>query len=214
MNATQRKIVSGLLARRPHSHAEQLGIDVASGTPASAARWLFACIVAAGGGVRAEAAAAATAALHLERLTDPARLAKARLPSIARVLREAGCARFDAQVAASLKRTARILCETYAGDLRALRAAAERDPERERILLKRLPGIGNTGADMFCREIQAAWPELRPFFDSRALAGAEMLGLPATAAKLGVLVPGPKLHRLAAALVAEARPIRTRAKAG
>lgn len=210
----QRKTLAELLAHRPRSHAEQLGIDIASGAPAALARWLVACIVAAGGGVRAEAAAAATTALHRGKLTDPHLLAKARTASIARVLRNAGCARFDEQVAGSLKRSARILVQTYRGDLRGLREAAERNPLRERTLLKRLPGIGNTGADMFCREAQAAWPELRPFFDARTLAGAEVLGLPVDPAKLATLVPATKLHRLASALFAEVRATTSRARAG
>jgi hypothetical protein len=94
-----------------------------------------------------------------------------------------------------------MLLEKYGGDLRRLRAAAERDPGRERALLKECKGIGEVGADIFCREAQVAWDELFPFADRRALEAAERLGLEADAAKLAKRVSRKDYPRLLAALV-------------
>ena len=80
--------------------------------------------------------------------------------------------------------TAKMLLDKYQGDLRRLRAAAERDPGRERALLKECKGIGDVGADIFCREAQIAWNELFPFADRRALETAGRLGLEDDAARL------------------------------
>lgn len=51
------------------------------------------------------------------------------------------------------------------------------------------------------REVQGVWPELAPFFDTKALRGAAKVGLPTDPAELGALVPVDDLARLAAALV-------------
>jgi hypothetical protein len=66
--------------------------------------------------------------------------------------------------------------------------------------LKQFKGIGDTGADIFLREIQDHWSWVRPFFDGRTLAAAEGLGLPACADELSDLAPR-SAAKLAAALV-------------
>jgi hypothetical protein len=70
-----------------------------------------------------------------------------------------------------------------------------------RELLQEVPRIGPVGADIFCREVQGLWPELRPYFDERALATAESLDLPTTAEGLAGHVAPEDLPQLAAALV-------------
>ena len=97
--------------------------------------------------------------------------------------------------------TARMLFDKYRGDLRQLRAAAERDPGRERALLKECKGIGDVGADIFCREAQAAWDELYPFADRRALETASRLGIEDDAKRLARRVARKDYPRLLAALV-------------
>lgn len=62
---------------------------------------------------------------------------------------------------------------------------------------------------MFAREAQGVWPELAPVFDTKALAGAEKLGLPKDPGKLAELAADPasewpsELPRFAALLVRE-----------
>ncbi|MGE3287731.1 MAG: hypothetical protein AB7J32_16790 [Pseudonocardia sp.] len=96
--------------------------------------------------------------------------------------------------------------EAYRDDLRRLRDEAGRDPARIRGLLADFPRVGPVGVGIFCREVQAVWPELRPALDGRALdgralAGARAVGLPDSEADLAALVDGDDLAHLAAALV-------------
>ncbi|MGW0663964.1 endonuclease [Streptodolium elevatio] len=109
--------------------------------------------------------------------------------------------RYDEGTATRLGECADLVRDRYAGDLRRLAREADDDPARVRELLTEFPGIGPTGAAVFCREAQAVWPFLRPALDRRALAGAERVGLPSDAAKLASLVPDDELSSLAAALV-------------
>ena len=60
---------------------------------------------------------------------------------------------------------------------------------------------GDTGANVFLREAQAVWPDLRPFVDSRTARGAAEIGLPTEPAELATLVPGQDLPRLVVGLV-------------
>jgi hypothetical protein len=82
-----------------------------------------------------------------------------------------------------------------------MREAADGDADRLRELLTAVPRLGPVGADIFTREVQAVWPELRPHLDAKALAGAGELGLPQDPQELAGQVAGDDLARLAAALV-------------
>jgi hypothetical protein len=64
-----------------------------------------------------------------------------------------------------------------------------------------VPRIGDTGADIFCPEVQVVWPEVSPFFDKRALASARGRGLPAEPAALADLAPRGNVAALATAVV-------------
>jgi hypothetical protein len=68
--------------------------------------------------------------------------------------------------------------------------------------LKAFKGLGDVGVDIFFREVQVAWDELRPFADQRALDAAQRLKLPKDPEKLADLAGGPqRFARLVAALV-------------
>ena len=71
---------------------------------------------------------------------------------------------------------------------------------RSRRLLKLIKGIGDTGCDIFLREVQAVWDEAYPFVDDLALEAARRNGLPGDAAALAGLVPRDEFPRLVAAL--------------
>jgi hypothetical protein len=64
-------------------------------------------------------------------------------------------------------------------------------------------GLGDVGVDIFFREVQVAWDELRPFADRRALETAGRLGLATDARALARLVgnDADEFARLVAALV-------------
>jgi hypothetical protein len=91
--------------------------------------------------------------------------------------------------------------QRWDGDLRKMRDEASGDRGALRRLLKQVPGIGDTGADIFCREVQQVWPSLRPYIDRKALDGAARLGLPKNADELAALAWPDDLARLVAGLV-------------
>jgi hypothetical protein len=112
-----------------------------------------------------------------------------------------GYKRYDESTARLLDEGAAVVLDGYGGDLRRMREAADGDERRLRALLTEVPRIGPTGSRIFCREVQGVWPEIRPFFDQRALKAAGEAGLPTDPDRLADLVAPDDLPRLAAALV-------------
>lgn len=111
-----------------------------------------------------------------------------------------GYRRYDESTATYLEQAAQMLQDRWHGDLRRLHDEAEGEGE-VRDLLQELPRIGPTGADIFCREVQAVWPDLRPQVDAKVRKGATAVGLPTGADDLAGLVAGDDLARLMAGLV-------------
>jgi hypothetical protein len=109
--------------------------------------------------------------------------------------------RYDESTATSLGEGAERVLEVYHGDLRRLREEADGDVEALRKALTGFRRIGEVGAHIFCREAQVVWPELRPYFDERALTTAGSLGLPTDPKALAGRVAPDDAARLAAALV-------------
>ncbi len=108
--------------------------------------------------------------------------------------------RYDESSATRLTDMAERVRDEYSGDLRELADRSERDVAAAKRLLKGFKGIGDTGADIYLREVQDVWTWVRPYFDDRATAAAKQLGLPAQPVKLGALAPQSNA-RLAAALI-------------
>ncbi|OCB52592.1 endonuclease [Mycobacterium malmoense] len=108
--------------------------------------------------------------------------------------------RYDESSATRLTDMAERVRDEYSGDLRELSKRSRHDVAAVKRLLKQFKGIGDTGADIYLREVQDVWTWVRPYFDDRATAAAEQLGLPTRAEKLGALAPQANA-RLAAALI-------------
>jgi endonuclease III len=194
------QILEALLERHGQTYATELGIDLEGNTPSALYRWLCAATLLSAR-IGAGAAMQAAQALAEQGWTTAQKMAAATWEQRTRTLNQAGYARYDESTSRMLGDTAKMLLEKYQGDLRRLRDAAERDPARERALLKECKGIGDVGADIFCREVQVAWDELFPFADRRALQMAGRLGLEDDAEKLAKRVPRKDYPRLLAALV-------------
>jgi hypothetical protein len=113
--------------------------------------------------------------------------------------------RYDESTATRLGEMAQQIIDDYGGDLRRLAERADGDADRLRELLRDFPGIGPTGADIFCREAQAVWPWLAPYLDKVAINGARRVGLPTSVDRLAGTVGRGELDRLAAALTRVAR---------
>ena len=112
----------------------------------------------------------------------------------------ASYARYDESSATRLTEMAQLVVDEYSGDLREIARRSDADVGAAKRMLKKFKGIGETGADIYLREVQDVWPWVRPYFDKRATRAAKALGLPSDPERLGALAPRANA-RLAAALV-------------
>ncbi|MCI2418665.1 endonuclease [Saccharopolyspora sp. K220] len=190
-------IVRCLLDEAGITYAEQSGISMAN-KPAPLYRLLVLAVLMS---TRIKAELAVSAARELAEFGTPQKMFDATWQQRVEALDRGHYARYDESTSTALGKGAQLLLDQYHGDLRRLRAKVDGDVELLQAKLTELPRLGPVGADIFCREVQLVWPELRPFFDKKALGGAEKLGLPPDPDRLAELVEGPDLARLAAALV-------------
>ena len=190
--------IDRLLDDAGQTYAAQAGISLHD-KPAPLYRLLVLAVLLS---TRIKADIAVEAAHELTRsgMGTPRRMRDATWQQRVDALGRAHYKRYDESTATALGEGAELLLDRWKGDLRRLRAQARGDPDRIRELLREFPRLGPTGADIFCREAQAVWPELRPALDGKALQGAERLGLPSRPDDLAGLVPGDRLADLAAAL--------------
>jgi hypothetical protein len=146
-----------------------------------------------------DAAIAVQAARELFRagLRTPQSVLKADRADMISAFGRAHYVRYDESSATRLADIAAAVRDDYGGDLRRLATKDVRSTVR---LLKQFKGIGDTGADIFLREVQDVWTWVRPYFDKRASTAARQLGLPTDPEKLGALAPRNNA-KLAAALV-------------
>ncbi|HYZ39018.1 MAG TPA: hypothetical protein VE687_00115 [Stellaceae bacterium] len=193
------RVVAALLDRHGRSYCEELGIRLETNTPSALFRWLCAALLFSAR-ISAGLAHRAAKALTEQGWTTPRKMVQASWSERAQVLNRAGYARYDERTATMLGSTAEMLLREYKGDLRLLRERAGREPQAERRLLREFKGIGDAGADIFCREAQIVWDELYPFADKKALATASELGIASDVTELAKLVPRRQFPRLLATL--------------
>ncbi|TDO12294.1 hypothetical protein EV580_4020 [Mycobacterium sp. BK086] len=138
--------------------------------------------------------------LYKAGLRTPNSVLTAERSTIIKAFSRAHYVRYDESSATRLTDLANRVNDDYRGDLRLLARISKPDVGDAKVLLKQFSGIGETGADIFLREVQDVWPWVRPYFDKRALETAGELGLPRDADKLAALT-GRAVAPLAAALV-------------
>ncbi|WP_411088498.1 endonuclease [Streptomyces sp. 061-3] len=199
---TARRTMEFLLSRYGTTYAAEAGIQLRN-TPQSLYQLLVLSDLLSAR-IRASVAVAAARALFAHGMRSPDRMIGSTWQQRVDALGEGGYQRYDERTATQLGDGAQLLLVEYGGDLRRLRKEADGDLDILRTGLRRTPGMGPAGADIFVREVQAVWPETAPFLDAKALQGAEKLGLPASPAELARLAEqvddrGPAV--LAAALV-------------
>ncbi|HEY0575223.1 MAG TPA: endonuclease [Pseudonocardia sp.] len=151
--------------------------------------------------IKADIAVAAARELADAGMGTPKAMLEASWQDRVDALGRAHYKRYDESTATALGDGAQLLLDEYSGDLRELRNRADGDPKKIRELLTAFPRLGPVGADIFAREAQAVWPELRPALDRKTLDGARRVGLPADPAALTKLTSDDRLAELAAALV-------------
>lgn len=149
-----------------------------------------------------DAAIATSAARELFKagLRTPNAVLAARRQTMIDAFGRAHYVRYDESSATRLADMAERVRDEYSGDLRELAERSRRDVAAAKRLLKEFKGIGDTGADIYLREVQDVWTWVRPYFDDRATATATQLDLPTQPDKLGALAPQANA-RLAAALI-------------
>jgi hypothetical protein len=197
--ADEQTLLKTLLDHAGTTYAEQAGIRLTD-TPAPLYRLLVLSILLSTR-IKADIAVDATRALVDAGMGTPEKMREASWQDRVDALGRASYKRYDESTATALGEGADLMHREYGDDLRKLRERADGDPKRIREALTGFPRLGPVGADIFCREAQDVWPELRPAIDGKALDGARRVGLPADADELARLVPGSELAPLAAALV-------------
>lgn len=198
--SSREEIVATVLREHPRTYAEIWGIDLRPATASPLFRLLCGALLASAR-IRSSIATEAIHGLAAAGWTTAARLKQAPWERRVAVLHQAGYSRYQERTATMLGETADLVLDRYRGDLRRLREQARQDREAERRLLQEVPGMGRVGADIFLREVQAVWPEVRPYADRRALTAARNRGLPGSTRELARLVGEDDFHRLVAALV-------------
>ncbi|PRW63002.1 endonuclease [Actinopolyspora mortivallis] len=194
---SERETAARLLEVAGTTYAAQAGI-VLRDQPAPLYRLLVLSVLLS---TRIKADIAVAACKELAEFGTPDRMLAAEWQQRVDALGRGHYVRYDESTATALGEGAELLRTKYGGDLRRLRHRAEGDLRALRAGLREFPRLGPVGAEIFCREAQQVWPELRPYFDRKALTGAGRVGLPTDAARLAELVDGSDLARLAAACV-------------
>lgn len=192
-------MIGRLLREHGRTYAEEAGIRLRD--KPSPLYQLLVLTVLCSVRIRADIATAAARQLFSAGFRTPRAMLDASWQQRVDALGRAHYVRYDESTATALGEGAELVLDRYHGDLRLLRERAGGDVDELRGLLREVPRIGPVGADIFCREVQAVWPELRPFFDERSCATAAGLGLPHTPAGLARHVPPQDVAPLAAALV-------------
>ncbi|GHF65443.1 endonuclease [Streptomyces sp. NRRL_ISP-5395] len=199
VSASARRITDALLEGYGRTYAAEAGVRLRD-TPQPLYQLLVLSDLLSAR-IRASVAVAAARALFAHGMRTPRRMADATWQQRVDALGEGGYRRYDERTSTQLGEGAELVLDVWKGDLRRLRAEADGDGEALRAGLRRVPGIGPAGADIFVREVQDLWPEFGPWFGAKGVRGAERLGLPASAGRLAGVARGRDRAAFAAALV-------------
>jgi len=197
MDASERR-VGRLLKLAGTTYAEQAGIRLTD-KPMPLFQLLVLCMLASKP-IGAEMATRAAAELFGAGLRTPTAVLAADRPTMIAAFGRAHYVRYDESSATRLTEIARHVRHDFGGDLREIARRSDHNPAQAARILKEFKGIGDTGADIFLREVQDTWTWVRPHFDETATAAAKALALPTEPAKLSAFAPRTNA-RLAAALV-------------
>jgi endonuclease III len=193
------KLTTALLDRYGRTYAEEAGIRLADKPAPLYQLVVLATLLSAR--ISAGVAVAAGRELFQAGYRTPRAMLEASWQDRVDALGRGHYRRYDERTSSMLGDGARLCIERWRGDLRRLHMEADGDVDRLRDLLMEFPGIGPTGAEIFLREVQDVWPDVRPFMDRKVLDGAKKLRLPSSADGLAQLVAAADVSRLASALV-------------
>jgi endonuclease III len=183
-DSSKEQVARRLLNNAGTTYADEAGIRLKD-QPMPLFQLLTLCMLAS---KPIDAAIAVQAAQELFRagLRTPEAVLNADRTDMIKAFGRAHYVRYDESSATRLTDIAAAVRDNYGGDLRTL---ATHDVKTTARSLKQFKGIGDTGADIFLREVQDVWTWARPYFDKRALTAARKLGLPTDAGELSALAP-------------------------
>jgi endonuclease III len=198
---TREQLVRRLLKAAGTTYAEEAGIRI-NDKPMPLFQLLVLCMLASKP-IDATTAMRAARELFTAGLRTPKGVLASDRRSMISAFGRAHYVRYDESSATRLTDIAERVRADYSSDLREIARRSQHDIRSATRMLKQFKGIGDTGADIYLREVQDVWTWARPYFDERATAAARALGLPTAPEKLGALAPRANA-RLAAALVRSA----------
>jgi endonuclease III len=181
-DAKNKKVLRALLRRHGQTYAAEAHIRLKDTPEPLYQTLVLAHLLSAR--IRASVAVSTSRSLYEAGLRNPKRMTEASWQQRVDALGRGGYRRYDERTSTQLGDGGEILIDHWGGDLRRMREQADGDADELRTLLRELPGIGRVGTDIFLREVQDVWPEFGPFLDSKALQGAERLGLPQRTSEL------------------------------
>jgi len=196
--AARKQVTRNLLKHAGTTYADEAGIRLKD-QPMPLFQLLTLCMLASKP-IDATIAMRAARELFIAGMRTPPAVLSAKRADMISAFGRAHYVRYDESSATRLADIAAAVRDDYDTDLRELATRSDHDVTAAARLLKRFNGIGDTGADIFLREVQDVWTWARPYFDKRAVAAARELGLSADPDELGALVPRDNA-KLAAALV-------------
>ncbi len=193
-----KKLVRRVLKVAGTTYAEEAGIRV-NDKPMPLFQLLVLCMLASKP-IDATTAMRAARELFNAGLRTPTDVLAADRRTMISAFGRAHYVRYDESSATRLTNMALRVRDEFSGDLREIAERSHHDVAQAKRMLKNFKGIGDTGADIYLREVQDSWTWVRPYFDDRATATAKKLGLPSDPGALGKLA-SRRNARLAAALV-------------
>ena len=196
---SQQDVVRDLVSEHGQTYAEQAGITLRD-KPAPLFQLLVLTMLSSAR-IAADIAVSSARELFAAGWRTPEKLRDATWQERVDALVRGGYRRYDESTSTQLEKLATHVLDVHGGDLRRLRPESHDGVDHLLAALTDVPRIGDTGAAIFCREVQVVWPEVSPFFDDRALASARAHGLPAEPAALADLAPHGQVAALATALV-------------
>jgi len=167
----------------PKTFAQEAGIDVSRGEPDALFQWLCASLLMSAQ-ISHNIALDSARAIFREGWASPDKMKESNWNDRQRVLENSGYIHYKETTATRLEDTADLVLKKYSGDLNNLYEKFNGDLLEIHNALQEFNGLGDAGADIFCREVQLVWPNLYPFLDDKARDTAQQLGMPPDAEEL------------------------------
>lgn len=163
---SQKRLAQRLLKAGGTTYAQEAGIRI-NDKPMPLFQLLVLCMLASKP-IDATIAMRAARELFTEGIKTPKAVLAADRRTLIDAFGRASYARYDESSATRLSDMAQLVVDQYSGDLREISRRSSDDVETAKRMLMMFKGIGDTGADIYLREIQDVWTWVRPYFDKRA----------------------------------------------